>query len=509
MTVFTGKSVYGAAVCGRVCILRKPKLSAERVLVEDTATELQRVQAARIVAAEQLQDLYDQYIDEIGEPNAQIFSIHMMMLEDEDYNGSIDGMISSERVNAEYAVARTADVFAQMLEAMDNEYMRARSADVRDVSNRLLAILTDTSTDFAWVPENSVVCADDLTPSETAALQRRHAAALLTAHGSAISHTAILAHSMNIPTIIGIGDQFLSEVHPGEEALVDGFNGDVILQPDIAARKKLADAAPAGQEQSRAEPSVPACTRTADGTRVFMLSAGAPTSALPDDSDGIAVFSCPLLSDEEKQYEYYLSIAERTPAHRAILRMPVIHPTDPDRQSKYDMQIRAVFRAASHGEPGILFPMVTSVPEARKILAACDDAKMQLRAQGVECSENIRIGFMVETPAAAIISDCLAPMADFFIIDSDSIARHSLACYEEDCFSPDFAGGQLEAVMRLIRYSARNAVKNGARIGICGSLAGDTSLTGDFLRMGISAFCVPPYRLGEVRKRVTEVDLEA
>lgn len=502
MTVFTGKSVYGAAVCGQICILRKPKLSAERVLVEDAATELQRMQAARVVAAEQLQELYDQYIDEIGEPNAQIFSIHMMMLEDEDYNGSIDGMISSEHVNAEYAVARTADVFAQMLEAMDNEYMRARSADVRDVSNRLLAILTDTSTDFAWVPENSIVCADDLTPSETAALQRRRAAALLTAHGSAISHTAILAHSMNIPTIIGIGDQFLSEVRPGEEALVDGFNGDIILQPDSAARTKLED-------HSAPEPENPAFTRTADGTRVFMLSADSPTATLSDNSDGIAVFDCPLLSDEEKQYEYYLSIAERTPERRAILRMPAIRPTDPDRQSKYDMQIRAVFRAASHGEPGILFPMVTSVPEARKILAACDDAKMQLRAQGVKCSENIRIGFMVETPAAAIISDCLAPMADFFVIDSDSIARHTLACYEEDCFSPDFAGGQLEAVMRLIRYSARNAVKNGARIGICGSLAGDTSLTGDFLRMGISGFCVPPDRLGEVRKRVTEVDLEA
>lgn len=233
-----------------------------------------------------------------------------------------------------------------------------------------------------------------------------------------------------------------------------------------------------------------------------------PCAPLPEYADGIAVFSCPLLSDETKQYEYYRAIAERTPDCRAIIRMPVISPKDPDRQIKYDQQIRAVFRAASHGEPGILFPMITSVPEARKILAACDDAKMELRAEGVKCSENVKIGFMVEIPAAAIISDCLAPMADFFIIDSDSIARHTLACYEEDCFSPDFADGQLEAVMRLIGNSARNAVKNGARIGICGSLAGDTSLTGDFLRMGIDNFCVTPDRLAEVRKRVTEVDLE-
>ena len=218
MTVFTGKSVYDAAVCGLICILRKPKLSAERMHVDDISTELKRVEAARIVAAEQLQQLYELFLDKIGESNAQIFNIHMMMLEDEDYNGSIEGMIRSEQVNAEYAVARTSDVFAQMLEAMDNEYMRARSADVRDVSNRLLSILTDTPMDFPWVPENSVVCADDLTPSETAALERRNIAALVTAHGSAISHTAILAHSMNIPTVIGIGGVLM----PLEVLILDG-----------------------------------------------------------------------------------------------------------------------------------------------------------------------------------------------------------------------------------------------------------------------------------------------
>ena len=341
----------------------------------------------------------------------------------------------------------------------------------------------------------------DLTPSETAALERRNIAALVTAHGSAISHTAILAHSMNIPTVIGIGDEFLANIRPGEQAFVDGFSGEVILEPDAGILSKLT----APQEKST---DTSEGTHTADGTHVSIYSADDPCAPLPEYADGIAVFSCPLLSDETKQYEYYRAIAERTPDCRAIIRMPVISPKDPDRQIKYDQQIRAVFRAASHGEPGILFPMITSVPEARKILAACDDAKMELRAEGVKCSENVKIGFMVEIPAAAIISDCLAPMADFFIIDSDSIARHTLACYEEDCFSPDFADGQLEAVMRLIGNSARNAVKNGARIGICGSLAGDTSLTGDFLRMGIDNFCVTPDRLAEVRKRVTEVDLE-
>ena len=387
MTVFTGKSVYDAAVCGLICILRKPKLSAERMHVDDISTELKRVEAARIVAAEQLQQLYELFLDKIGESNAQIFNIHMMMLEDEDYNGSIEGMNRSEQVNAEYAVARTSDVFAQMLEAMDNEYMRARSADVRDVSNRLLSILTDTPMDFPWVPENSVVCADDLTPSETAALERRNIAALVTAHGSAISHTAILAHSMNIPTVIGIGDEFLANIRPGEQALVDGFSGEVILEPDAGILSKLT----APQEKST---DTSEGTHTADGTHVSIYSVDDPCAPLPEYADGIAVFGCPLLSDETKQYEYYRAIAERTPDCRAIIRMPVISPKDPDRQIKYDQQIRAVFRAASHGEPGILFPMITSVPEARKILAACDDAKMELRAEGVKCSENVKIGFM-------------------------------------------------------------------------------------------------------------------
>lgn len=500
MTVFTGKSVYKAIASGVVCILKKPKLSAERIHVEDAETELKRMQAARIVAAETLQQIYEQSLEEIGESNAQIFGIHMMMLEDEDYNGSIDSIISSEHVNAEYAVARTSDIFAQMLEAMDNEYMRARSADVRDVSERLISILTDAAPDFSWVPENSVICADDITPSETAALYRRNISAFVTAHGSPISHTAILAHSMNIPAVIGAGDRLLSSVRDGEEAIVDGFTGELILEPDAEIRSRLIPAqgtAPANTE----------VTRTLDGTRIIMLTEGQPGDVIPEKSDGIAALHCPILQDEEMQYQYYREIAEYTPKSRAIIRMPVISNRDPDRMHKYTEHIRAVFRAAAHGEPTILFPMVTSVPEARKILAACDDAKMLLRAEGVKCSENVRIGFMIDTPASAIISDCLAPMADFFIIDSDSIARHTLSCYEESCFSPDFAGGQLEAVMRLIGNSARNAVKNGARIGICGSLAGDTSLTGDFLRMGIDRICVPIDKLEQVRERISEVDL--
>ena len=500
MTVFTGKSVYDAAVCGLICILRKPKLSAERMHVDDISTELKRVEAARIVAAEQLQQLYELFLDKIGESNAQIFNIHMMMLEDEDYNGSIEGMIRSEQVNAEYAVARTSDVFAQMLEAMDNEYMRARSADVRDVSNRLLSILTDTPMDFPWVPENSVVCADDLTPSETAALERRNIAALVTAHGSAISHTAILAHSMNIPTVIGIGDEFLANIRPGEQAFVDGFSGEVILEPDAGILSKLT----APQEKST---DTSEGTHTADGTHVSIYSADDPCAPLPEYADGIAVFGCPLLSDETKQYEYYRAIAERTPDCRAIIRMPVISPKDPDRQIKYDQQIRAVFRAASHGEPGILFPMITSVKEVERIKEICEEVKAELRSDGIEYSDKIELGIMIETPAAALISDRLAPMVDFFSVGTNDLTQYTLACDRQNPDIEEFIDTHHEAILRLIEMSAENAHKNGAWIGICGELAADTTLTERFLRMGIDELSVSPSFVLKVRDAVRRTDL--
>lgn len=503
MTVFNGKSVYGAIVSGNVCILKKPVLSAGRVTTEDTATEIHRFEAAKYVASRQLQEIYERAIDEIGEPNAQIFGIHMMMLEDEDYCGSITGIIEAESVNAEYAVAQTSDIFAQMLEAMDNEYMCARSADVRDVSNRLISILTGTSMDIGNIPENSVICADDLTPSEAAALERKKAAAFVTAHGSAISHTAILAHSMNIPAIIGTGDDFLSRIHEGEEVIVDGFTGQVILSPDKSAKRRLTE-----KRRAKTSPGRGTQTRTLDGKRVTLLSSGA-ISDIPEFADGAAAMDCRIIPDEQKQYEYYRDIAEISEYRKSVIRMPAISLSDPDRHSKYRSQLRAVFKACSHGKPSILFPMITSVQEARKIMAACDDIKKELRSEGYDCTENSKIGFMLETPAAAIISDILAPMSDLFIIDSDRLARCTLASYGGSIYSEEFAEGQKAAVMRLISFSTINAVRNGAKIGICGFLAEDASLTGEFLRMGIDKFIIPAEKLPDIRKAVMETNLDS
>ena len=503
MTVINGKSVYEAVASGHITILKKPKLSAERVHVDDTAAEIRRVDTARYVAAGQLQEIYDNVLEEIGESNAQIFGIHMMMLEDEDYKRSINGIITEESVNAEYAVARTSDIFEKMLKDMDNEYMRARSTDVRDVSNRIISILTGTPLDFSGIGENSVICADDLTPSEAAALYKNNATAFVTAHGSPMSHTAILAHSMNIPAIIGVGEDILSLDHEGEEAIVDGFTGEVILSPDMDARNRLAERqrikAPLTTNNRK--------TRTLDGTRITLLTSVGGAEELPEYADGICALDCRLIPDEERQTEFYRHIAEFTANCRAVIRMPEISLSNPDRYQLYGQQMRSVFRACASGDPSILFPAVTSVQEARKILAACDGVKSVLRERGVPCSENSRIGFMLETPAATIISDELAPMADFFIIDSDKLARSTLASYNGSIFSEEFAEGQKAVVMRLIGYAAQNAVKNGASIGICGSFAEDTTLTEDLLRMGINKFCVSPDKLPYIRKKIMNVDL--
>lgn len=498
MTVFNGKSIYGAIVSGNVCILKKPSLCCSRIHVEDTQGEINRFHEAKFIADNQLQEIYDRTLEKIGELNAQIFGIHMMMLQDEDYCGSIERIITEEGVNAEYAVARTSDRFATMLEQMDNEYMQARSADVRDVSNRLISILTDTPFELGEIPENSVVCADDITPSEAAALDKSKTAAFVTAHGSPISHTAILAHSMNIPAVIGTGKDFLSIIQEGQEIIVDAFAGQVILNPDRAARNKLNSKLRTKYSAKGDE------TRTLDGKRVTLLALG--NEPLPMYADGFAVLEPKFFEDEQRQFEYYKEIAEVANQSRAILRMPPISRFTPDSTGKVRRQLRAVLRAGVYGSPGILFPTVSSVQEARRILGFCDEIKNELRESGVKRFEGSKLGFMIETPATAIISDLLAPISDFFIINSDSLARYTLA-ESGEIFWEDFADAQKAVVMRLIAYAARNAVKIGCPVGICGSFAEDKSLIPDLLKHGITKLIVSPDKVEDIRRFVMSVDL--
>lgn len=542
MKKFTGKGVYGAVAIGKISVFRKPEAQVKRTHVEDIAAEKARVEAAKTSAAEQLQALYDKALREVGETNAQIFEIHQMMLEDEDYNESIENIIDSQSVNAEYAVAVTADNFAQMFSAMDDAYMQARAADVRDISNRLIANLTGSSVRAAEIGEKMIVCADDLAPSETVALDKDRVLAFVTAHGSSNSHTAILARSMNIPAVIGVGDEFLEAVRDGDEAIVDGYTGEIIVEPEEAERTAMLQKQRADDEKKRLLQELKGKENvTLDGTRINIFANIGSVSnigaVLVNDAGGIGLFRSEFLylenSDfptEEQQFAAYKRVLESMSGKKVIIRTLDIGA---DKQAEYfglkkeenpalgfrairicltrpeifKTQLRALFRASVYGQLGIMFPMITSVSEVEKILAICDEVKAELKEQGASYSDSVEIGIMIETPAAAIISDRLAPLVDFFSVGTNDLTQYTLACDRQNPDVEPFCDVHHEAILRLIEMSAENAHKNGAWIGICGELAADTSLTEAFLRMGIDELSVSPSYVLKVREAVRSIDL--
>ena len=449
----------------------------------------------------------------MGETNAQIFEIHMMMLEDDDYNESIQNIIDTQKVNAEYAVSITADNFAEMFSAMDDAYMQARAADVRDISDRIIANLTGN----AAVQENSgekhIICADDLAPSETVSLDKDKVLAFLTAHGSSNSHTAILARNMNIPAVIGVGSDFLKEVQDG----TDEEKKRLLLE--LKGKENV----------------------TKDGTKVNIYanigSVDNIGAVLLNDAGGIGLFRSEFLylenndyPNEEQQFLAYKRVLESMAGKKVIIRtldigadkqVDYFHLKKEDnpamgyrairicltRPEIFKTQLRALYRASIYGNLGVMFPMITSVSELEKILAICEEVKAELREQGVTYSDTMELGIMIETPAAAIISDRLAPMVDFFSVGTNDLTQYTLACDRQNPDIEPFIDTHHEAILRLIEMSAKNAHANGAWIGICGELAADTTLTETFLRMGIDELSVSPAFVLKVRDAVRNVDL--
>ncbi len=542
MTVFNGKGVYGAVACGKISVVKKRDAAVKRYHIEDAAAEQQRVEKARAAAAEQLRQLYSKALREVGETNAQIFEIHQMMLEDEDYNDSINSIIASQLVNAEYAVALTADNFAEMFSAMDDSYMQARAADVRDISNRIIANLTGAAGESGGVEGKSIICADDLAPSETVSLDKDKVLAFVTAHGSTNSHTAILARSMNIPAVIGVGEEFMAAAEDGAECIVDGFTGEVFLHPDEETKARLAEKQRADEEKKRLLQELKGKEDvTLDGRRVRLYanigSVDNIGAVLLNDAEGIGLFRSEFLylenSDyptEEQQFTAYRRVLESMAGKQVIIRTLDIGA---DKQVDYfgmkkeenpalgfrairiclkrpeifRTQLRALFRASVYGELGIMFPMITSVSEVEQILAICEDVKAELKAQGIDYSDKIEIGIMIETPAAAVISDRLAPLVDFFSVGTNDLTQYTLACDRQNPDVEQFVDTHHEAVLRLIEMSARNAHEHGAWIGICGELAADTTLTETFLRMGIDELSVSPSFVLKVRDTIRRLDL--
>ena len=542
MKKFTGKGVYGAIAMGKIPVFQKQDTLIQRTSVKDTEAEKARVEAAKAAAAEQLQAIYEKALKEVGETNAQIFEIHMMMLEDDDYNESIQNIIDTQKVNAEYAVSITADNFAEMFSAMDDAYMQARAADVRDISDRIIANLTGNVAVQEDSGEKHIICADDLAPSETVSLDKDKVLAFVTAHGSSNSHTAILARNMNIPAVIGVGSDFLKEVQDGTEAIVDGFTGEIFVEPDEETRRRLLEKQKADEEKKRLLLELKGKENvTRDGTKVNIYanigSVDNIGAVLLNDAGGIGLFRSEFLylenndyPNEEQQFLAYKRVLESMAGKKVIIRtldigadkqVDYFHLKKEDnpamgyrairicltRPEIFKTQLRALYRASIYGNLGVMFPMITSVSELEKILAICEEVKAELREQGVTYSDTMELGIMIETPAAAIISDRLAPMVDFFSVGTNDLTQYTLACDRQNPDIEPFIDTHHEAILRLIEMSARNAHANGAWIGICGELAADTTLTEKFLRMGIDELSVSPAFVLKVRDAVRNVDL--
>lgn len=542
MKKYMGKGVYSAIAIGRISVFKKKDLAVKRMRCEDTETEKKRVENAKNLAKEQIGTLYEKALKEVGEANAQIFEIHMMMLDDEDYNESIDNIIDTQKVNAEYAVAVTADNFSEMFLAMDDAYMQARSADIKDISNRIIANLTGIKSEENPLDDKVIICADDLAPSETVSLDKDKVLAFVTAHGSSNSHTAILARNMNIPAIIGVGDTFLDEIRDGQSAIVDGYMGEIYLEPDKETMQNYVLKQKNDEEHRKLLQNLKGKENvTLDGTKIniFANIGGVDNigAVLANDAGGIGLFRSEFLylenadfPTEEQQFTAYRKVLESMAGKKVIIRTLDIGA---DKQADYfglkkeknpalgmrairiclthleifTTQLRALYRASVFGKLGIMFPMITSESEVRKVLEICDEVKSELKQEGIEYSENVELGIMIETPAAAIISDKLAPLVDFFSVGTNDLTQYTLACDRQNPDIENFMDTHHEAVLRLIEMAADNAHKNGAWIGICGELAADTTLTETFLKMGIDELSVSPSFVLKVRDVVRKTDI--
>ena len=537
-----GKGVYGAIAIGNISVFKRRETEVRRVHADDTEYEKQRVKNAKEKATEQLSEIYEKALKEVGETNAQIFEIHMMMIEDDDYNESIENIIDTQSVNAEYAVAVTADNFAEMFASMDDAYMQARAADVKDISNRIIACLGSSDEASGDSYEKMIVCADDLAPSETVALDKNRVLAFVTAYGSLNSHTAILARNMNIPAVVSVGDELLNAAQDGMEIIVDGFTGDIFIEPDNETKEKMLKK----QEEDIKKKALLHELKgkdnvTLDGRRIDIYAniggVDGIGAVLANDAGGIGLFRSEFLyleskdyPTEEEQFNVYRRVLESMSGKKVIVRTLDIGA---DKQIDYfnlekeenpalgfrairiclkrpeifKTQLRALYRASVFGELGIMFPMITSVSEVEKILEICGEVKKELKESDIPFSDKIELGIMIETPAAAVISDKLAPLVDFFSVGTNDLTQYTLACDRQNAKLEPFCDTHHEAVLRLIEMSAENAHKHGTWIGICGELAADMTLTERFLKMGIDELSVSAPFILPLRDTVRKINL--
>lgn len=541
MNIYEGKSVFNGVAIGRIRVYKKGDRQVRRVKVEDVEAEIERYEEAKARAIHQLQGLYDKALREVGEVSAGIFEVHQMMLDDDDYNDSIENMVRTQSINAEYAVAVAADNFARMFAAMDDDYMRERAADIKDISERVLSILSGADDKDAGAKEPSIIVADDLAPSETVQLDKDMVLSLVTVHGSLNSHTAILARTMAIPALVGTPIP-LDESVDGKLGIVDGAAGKIYVDPDEETLERMKKRKQEDQERKELLQTLKGRENiTIDGKKVMLYASIGNikelAAVLQNDAGGIGLFRSEFIylekdsyPTEEEQFQVYKQAAETMAGKRVIIRTLDIgadkqcdyfqmeHEENPalgyrgirvclTRPEVFKTQLRALFRASAYGKVAIMYPMITSVKEVKRIQEIVSLVKAELTEQGIEFGEPEQ-GIMIETPAAVIISDDLAKEVDFFSIGTNDLTQYTLAIDRQNTKLDEFYDFHHPAVLRMVSMVVENAHKAGIWAGICGELGADQTLTKEFLAMGVDELSVSPGDILPIRKIVLETDVE-
>ena len=536
MEKYTGKSIFKGIAIGKILFYQKGEQPVKRMKIEDTAEQIKRYEDARAKAAEQLQGLYEKALKEVGEANAAVFEVHQMMLEDDDYIDSVVNIIETQQVNAEFAVATTGDNFAKMFAEMEDDYFKARAADVKDISERMVNILSGNESGGALGDEPVIVVAEDLAPSETVQMDKEKLLAFVTRLGSANSHTAILARTMNIPALIEVD---IKEEWNGKIAVVDGYTGTFYIDPDEETLKKMQEKK---EEDIKARELLQELKGkediTVDGKHIKLYAniGGVKdvTSVLANDAAGIGLFRSEFLyleadnyPDEEAQFQAYKTVAENMAGKKVIVRTLDIgadkqvdyfnldHEENPamgyrairiclDRRDIFRTQLRALLRASAYGNIGIMYPMIISVDEVKEIKKIVESIKAELTEKGIEYGE-VEQGIMIETPAAVMISDLLAEEVDFFSIGTNDLTQYTLAIDRQNSKLDNIYDSHHPAVLRMIQKTIENGHKAGCWVGICGELGADMTLTETFLKMGIDELSVSPTFVLPIRKLIREM----
>lgn len=536
MEKYTGKSIFKGIAIGKILFYQKGEQPVKRVKIEDTAEQIKRYEDARAKAAEQLQGLYEKALKEVGEANAAVFEVHQMMLEDDDYIDSVVNIIETQQVNAEFAVATTGDNFAKMFAEMEDDYFKARAADVKDISERMVNILSGNESGGALGDEPVIVVAEDLAPSETVQMDKEKLLAFVTRLGSANSHTAILARTMNIPALIEVD---IKEEWNGKMAVVDGYTGTFYIDPDEDILKKMQEKK---EEDIKARELLQELKGkedvTVDGKHIKLYAniGGVKdvASVLANDAAGIGLFRSEFLyleadnyPDEEAQFQAYKTVAENMAGKKVIVRTLDIgadkqvdyfnldHEENPamgyrairiclDRRDIFRTQLRALLRASAYGNIGIMYPMIISVDEVKEIKKIVESIKTELTEKGIEYGE-VEQGIMIETPAAVMISDLLAEEVDFFSIGTNDLTQYTLAIDRQNSKLDNIYDAHHPAVLRMIQKTIENGHKAGCWVGICGELGADMTLTETFLKMGIDELSVSPTFVLPIRKLIREM----